>query len=74
MFDPFGDPIDLTTGRIGTLTADAVTFGNTTVALTCYGWEGSQLKQDQTIRCDWRSEWRVCHRFSEEGPGGRRTG
>ncbi|HEX4056812.1 MAG TPA: RHS repeat-associated core domain-containing protein [Galbitalea sp.] len=48
IYDPFGDPIDLTTGQIGTLAADTPTLSNTTVAGTSYGWEGSHLKQDQT--------------------------
>ncbi|HEX4056814.1 MAG TPA: RHS repeat-associated core domain-containing protein [Galbitalea sp.] len=48
IYDPFGDPINLTTGQIGTLAADTPTLSNTTVAGTSYGWEGSHLKQDQT--------------------------
>ncbi len=48
VYDPFGDPINLTTGQIGTLTANTSTLNNTTVAGTSYGWEGSHLKQDQT--------------------------
>jgi RHS repeat-associated protein len=48
VYDPFGDPINLTTGQIGTLTANTSTLTNTTVAGTSYGWEGSHGKQDQT--------------------------
>jgi len=48
IYDPFGDPINLTTGLIGTQTANTSTLANTTVAGTSYGWEGSHLKQDQT--------------------------
>jgi RHS repeat-associated protein len=48
LYDPFGNPINLTTGQIGTLTANTSTLTNTTVAGTSYGWEGSHLKQDQT--------------------------
>jgi RHS repeat-associated protein len=48
VYDPFGDPIDLATGLIGTLAANDDTPDNTTVAGTSYGWEGSHLKQDQT--------------------------
>jgi RHS repeat-associated protein len=48
IYDPFGDPIDLTTGLIGTLAANTPALDNTSVAGTSYGWEGSHLKQDQT--------------------------
>jgi RHS repeat-associated protein len=48
IYDPFGDPIDLTTGLIGTLAANTPALENTSVAGTSYGWEGSHLKQDQT--------------------------
>jgi len=48
IYDPFGNPINLATGLIGTQTANTSTLANTTVAGTSYGWEGSHLKQDQT--------------------------
>ncbi|HEX4443850.1 MAG TPA: RHS repeat-associated core domain-containing protein [Galbitalea sp.] len=48
LYDPFGDPIDLVAGLIGTLTANDDTPDNTSVSGTSYGWEGSHLKQDQT--------------------------
>ena len=48
VYDPFGDPINLTTGQIGTLAANTPTFANTTVPGASYGWEGSHLKQDET--------------------------
>jgi RHS repeat-associated protein len=48
VFDPFGDPINLGTGLIGTLTANTSTLTNSTTAGTSYGWEGSHGKQDQT--------------------------
>jgi RHS repeat-associated protein len=48
LFDPFGDPIDLTTGLIGSLTANTQTLGNTTVAGTSFGWEGSHSKTAQS--------------------------
>jgi RHS repeat-associated protein len=48
VYDPFGQPINLTTGRIGTLTANAQTLGNTTTPTASFGWEGSHLKQSQT--------------------------
>jgi RHS repeat-associated protein len=49
IYDPFGDPINLTTGQIGTLNANLPTLpANTTVPGTSYGWEGSHLKQDET--------------------------
>jgi RHS repeat-associated protein len=47
IYDPFGDPINLTTGLIGTLTANAQDLGNTTTPGATFGWEGSHLKQDQ---------------------------
>ncbi|HWH25876.1 MAG TPA: PA14 domain-containing protein [Pseudolysinimonas sp.] len=43
-YDPFGDPVDPVTGNIGTVPADTATPGNTTVAGTSYGWEGSHQK------------------------------
>jgi RHS repeat-associated protein len=48
IYDPFGDPINLTTGLIGSLSANTSTLSNTTVAGISFGWEGSHLKQDQT--------------------------
>jgi len=48
VFDPFGQPINLTTGRIGTLAANAQTLGNTSTPTASFGWEGSHLKQSQT--------------------------
>jgi RHS repeat-associated protein len=49
IYDPFGNPINLTTGQIGPLTANLPTLpANTTVPGTSYGWEGSHLKQDET--------------------------
>jgi RHS repeat-associated protein len=48
VFDPFGDPVDLTTGLVGTLAANAEDLANTTTTgAASYGWEGSHLKQDQ---------------------------
>ncbi|MEJ1229466.1 MAG: RHS repeat-associated core domain-containing protein [Galbitalea sp.] len=46
-FDPFGDPIDLATGLIGTVAADGEVPDNTATAGATYGWEGEHLKQDQ---------------------------
>jgi RHS repeat-associated protein len=48
VYDPFGNPINLTTGQIGTLAANTATPANSTVTGISYGWEGSQNKQDQT--------------------------
>jgi RHS repeat-associated protein len=48
IYDPFGDPINLATGLIGTLAANTSTLSNSTTAGTSYGWEGSHGKQDQT--------------------------
>ncbi len=48
IYDPFGDPINLTTGLIGTLTANSQTLGNTSTPTANYGWVGSALKQTQT--------------------------
>jgi RHS repeat-associated protein len=47
IYDPFGDPINLTTGLIGTLTANAQDLGNTPTAGATFGWEGSHDKQYQ---------------------------
>ena len=47
VYDPFGDPINLTTGQIGTLTANNQTMKNTTTPGAAYGWEGTHLKQTQ---------------------------
>jgi len=46
-YDPFGDPIDPTTGNIGTVPANMATPGNTTVSGTSYGWEGSHQKLNE---------------------------
>jgi RHS repeat-associated protein len=46
-YDPFGNPVNQTTGQIGTLTANAQDLGNTTTPGATYGWEGSHSKQDQ---------------------------
>jgi RHS repeat-associated protein len=47
-YDPFGNPINLTTGLIGSLSAANQDLGNTvTSGDASYGWEGSHLKQDQ---------------------------
>ena len=44
-----GGRINLTTGQIGTITADTRWIpGNTTTPGASYGWEGSHGKQDQT--------------------------
>jgi RHS repeat-associated protein len=48
VYDPFGQPINLTTGRIGTLSANAQTLGNASTPTASFGWEGSHLKQSQT--------------------------
>ena len=49
VYDPFGDPINLGTGQIGTITADTSSIpSNTTTAGASYGWEGEHGKQDQT--------------------------
>jgi RHS repeat-associated protein len=46
IYDPFGDPINLSSGLIGTV--DATTpLNNTTTPGASFGWEGSHLKQDQ---------------------------
>jgi RHS repeat-associated protein len=47
IYDPFGDPINLTTGLIGTLSANAQDLGNTSTPGATFGWEGSSLKQYQ---------------------------
>jgi RHS repeat-associated protein len=48
VYDPFGQRIDLTTGEIGSLSANAQALGNTSTPTATYGWEGSHLKQSQT--------------------------
>jgi RHS repeat-associated protein len=48
IYDPFGNPINLTTGLIGTLNANNQTLGNTSTPAASYGWVGSALKQRQT--------------------------
>jgi RHS repeat-associated protein len=45
VFDPFGDPIDLTNGTIGTSAADQAVPGDTTTPGASYGFEGSHDKQ-----------------------------
>jgi RHS repeat-associated protein len=47
LYDPFGNPISLSSGCIGTVAANNANMLNTTTALqgTSYGWEGSHLKQ-----------------------------
>jgi RHS repeat-associated protein len=47
VFDPFGDPVDPTTGLIGTVGASGQDLGNTTTAGATFGWEGSHGKQYQ---------------------------
>jgi RHS repeat-associated protein len=47
VYDPFGDPINLTTGLIGTVSANAQDLGNTSTPGATFGWEGSSLKQYQ---------------------------
>jgi RHS repeat-associated protein len=49
VYDPFGNPINLTTGQIGTISANSTSIlADTTTAGASYGWEGSHGKQDQT--------------------------
>jgi RHS repeat-associated protein len=48
LYDPFGDPIDLTTGLIGTLAANDVNLSNTTTPGANQGWAGSAGKQTQS--------------------------
>ena len=49
VYDLFGDPINLTTGQIGSIAADSAAIpNNTTTPGASYGWEGSHGKQDQT--------------------------
>jgi RHS repeat-associated protein len=49
VYDPFGDPINLATGQIGTIAADTTSIPtDTTTPGASYGWEGSHGKQDQT--------------------------
>jgi RHS repeat-associated protein len=47
VYDPFGDPITLATGLIGTVTANAQDLANTSTLGASFGWEGSHLKQYQ---------------------------
>jgi RHS repeat-associated protein len=44
VYDPFGDPMNLITGLIGTLTANAQDLGNTSTVGATLGWEGSHDK------------------------------
>jgi RHS repeat-associated protein len=48
VYDPFGNPINLTTGQIGTITANTTIPADTTTPGASFGWEGSHGKQDQT--------------------------
>jgi len=48
VYDPFGDNIDTTTGRIGTLAANSHTLGNTSNPTATTGWEGSHIKVNET--------------------------
>ena len=49
VYDPFGNPINLATGQIGSITADTTAIpNNTTTPGASYGWEGSHGKQNQT--------------------------
>ncbi len=48
IYDPFGNPVNLITGLIGTLNANNQTLGNTSTPTASYGWVGSALKQTQT--------------------------
>jgi RHS repeat-associated protein len=49
VYDPFGDPVNLATGQIGTVAADTTSIPtDTTTPGASYGWEGSHGKQDQT--------------------------
>jgi RHS repeat-associated protein len=49
VYDPFGDPINLATGQIGTIAADTTSIPtDTTTPGASYGWEGEHGKQDQT--------------------------
>ncbi len=49
LYDPFGNQIDLTTGLIGTVAANASSLSNTSTPDANYGWEGSHSKQTQTV-------------------------
>jgi hypothetical protein len=40
-YDPFGQPIDPTTGQVGTVSADQAGPSNTSTTDADYGWEGS---------------------------------
>jgi RHS repeat-associated protein len=49
IYDPFGDPVNLATGQIGTIAADTTSIPtDTTTPGARYGWEGEHGKQDQT--------------------------
>jgi RHS repeat-associated protein len=43
-YDPFGQPIDPTTGQVGTVSADQAGPSNTSTTDADYGWEGSSDK------------------------------
>jgi RHS repeat-associated protein len=47
VYDPFGDPIDLGTGLIGTTMANAAVPNDTTTGGASFGWEGQHDKQYQ---------------------------
>jgi RHS repeat-associated protein len=47
IYDPFGNPINLDTGAIGTTDADTAVPDNTTTAGNSYGWGGSHQKAYQ---------------------------
>jgi RHS repeat-associated protein len=47
VYDPFGDPIDLGTGLIGTTMANAAVPNDTTTGGASFGWEGQHGKQYQ---------------------------
>ena len=44
LYDPFGNPINFTTGQIGTTTADTSVPTNTTTPGTSYSWQGAHQK------------------------------
>jgi RHS repeat-associated protein len=47
IYDPFGNPINLDTGTIGTTDADTAVPDNTTTPGNSYGWQGSHQKAYQ---------------------------
>lgn len=48
-YDPFGSPLNLSTGQIGTVASDKLVPANTSTAGTSYGWEGSHQKSYQNM-------------------------